>query len=482
MLDSDFTKGKSQEAPYRPSSPPGETHAISHCTLWTLAGALMLLALLWPALWNGFPIVFYDTGGYLARPFEGTLAFGRSALYGAFLAPGIPLYFWPNLVAQAALVAWLVTLTLRTHGFGGRVGLTAAIVIGLCALTGLPWYAAQLMPDILVPAGVLALALLAFRANALRHWEIIVLLAVIATAMACHMSILALALGLLAALAGLRPLAARVNLPRPALILPTAAVAAGLLLAPLSNLAIAGRFAFTPGGFNFVFSRLVQDGIVARYLADRCPDPMIRLCAYRAELPGTADKWLWVEDSPFYKLGGPEQFEPDARTIVLESLAFYPVTHFKAALVTTINQFASVATGDGLTPWSWHTQWTFEHFAPRALERYLGSSQAKAPFDFTWANLVHVPVQALAISLLPAVILLGRERRTAALAALLFVALIGNAVICGVLSNPHDRYQSRLAWLAPFAITIAALGWRRSPDKGRLRECPLSGVRPDITV
>ena len=24
--------------------------------------------LLWPALWNGFPIVFYDTGGYLARP------------------------------------------------------------------------------------------------------------------------------------------------------------------------------------------------------------------------------------------------------------------------------------------------------------------------------------------------------------------------------------------------------------------------------
>jgi len=30
-----------------------------------------------------------------------------------------------------------------------------------------------------------------------------------------------------------------------------------------------------------------------------------------------------------------------------------------------------------------------------------------------------------------------------------------------VLSNPHDRYQSRLAWLAPLTLAIAALGWRR---------------------
>ena len=51
---------------------------------WTIAASVMIAALLWPALWNGFPIVFHDTGGYLARPFEGTLTFGRSAFYGAF--------------------------------------------------------------------------------------------------------------------------------------------------------------------------------------------------------------------------------------------------------------------------------------------------------------------------------------------------------------------------------------------------------------
>ena len=50
-------------------------------------GALLagLLVLLVPALLNGFPLVFADTGGYLARPFERTLALGRSAFYGLFL-------------------------------------------------------------------------------------------------------------------------------------------------------------------------------------------------------------------------------------------------------------------------------------------------------------------------------------------------------------------------------------------------------------
>jgi hypothetical protein len=430
---------------------------------WTLACVPMLLALIWPALWNGFPIVFYDTGGYLARPFEATLELGRSALYGAFLMLGIKHHFWPNIILQAALVAWLVALMLRLHGFGGRPWLASAILFGLCALTGLSWYAAQLMPDILVPAFVLALALLAFHADRLRRWETVILIIVIAAGIASHMSILALALGIVALLAVLRMFAARINLPQPAFALPVLAVAAGVLLAPLSNFAITGQFAFTPGGFNFVFSRLVQDGIVERYLADRCPDPTIRLCTYRAEVPHSADDWLWAEESAIYKLGGFEQFEPEARRIVIESLALYPAMNLKAALIAAINQFADIATGDGLTPWSWNTQWAFERFAPGALERYLASRQAQASFDFSWVNLIHVPVQALAIAMLPVIILLGRDRRMTAFAALLFAALVGNAVICGVLSSPHDRYQSRLAWLAPLVVAIAVLGWHRHP-------------------
>src|SRR5450830_1648256 len=120
---------------------------VFHRSACAAALPVVLAALLWPALWNGFPIVYYDTGGYLARPFEGTLGNGRSALYGAFLALGIPLDFRPNVIAQAAVVAWLVVLTLRVHGSGGRPALATMVVIGLCVLTGLPCKAHCYIPS-----------------------------------------------------------------------------------------------------------------------------------------------------------------------------------------------------------------------------------------------------------------------------------------------------------------------------------------------
>ena len=427
---------------------------------WALAPVLMVLALVWPALWNGFPIVFPDTGGYLARPFEATLAMGRSAIYGAFLALGASYQFWPNILVQAVLVVWLVLLVLRLHGFGDRPWLATAVVGGLGVFTGLPWYVAQLMPDILAPIGVLAMALLAFHADGLRRWETVILSVVIAIAIASHMSILALTLGILAMLAALRLLGPRIHLPQPAFLPAALAVVAGVLLALLSNFAITGELAFTPGGFNFVFSRLVQDGIVDRYLIDHCPDQMIELCAFHAGVPQTADDWLWATSSPINKLGGHEQFEPEARRIVIESLTLYPVMHLQTAIVSMVKQFAALATGDGLNPWGWYTRLAFEQFAPSALRSYVAGRQATSSFDFTWINFIHVPVQALSIAALPMIVLARSTRRAAAIALFLLAALVGNAAICGVLSNPHDRYQSRLAWLAPLVVAIAMLGRR----------------------
>ena len=49
------------------------------------------------------------------------------------------------------------------HGLGGRPWLALGIVAMLTVGTSLPWFAGQLMPDILFPAAVLALHLLAFR-------------------------------------------------------------------------------------------------------------------------------------------------------------------------------------------------------------------------------------------------------------------------------------------------------------------------------
>ena len=51
------------------------------------------------------------------------------------------------------------------------------------------------------------------------------------------------------------------------------------------------------------------------------------------------------------------------------------------------------------------------------------------------------------------------------LTATVSLALLGNAFICGVISGPHDRYGSRLVWIATFTVLIAATG-RFSRDDG----------------
>src|SRR6202011_2974275 len=59
-----------------------------------------MVILLLPAIWNGFPLLEYDTGGYLARWFEGYLVPSRPAAYGLLLVPAAPFEFWPVLALQ----------------------------------------------------------------------------------------------------------------------------------------------------------------------------------------------------------------------------------------------------------------------------------------------------------------------------------------------------------------------------------------------
>jgi hypothetical protein len=133
-----------------------------------LAATLLLLA---PAVWNGFPFLQYDTGGYLARWFEGYLEPSRSTVYGLFAVAGWPLDFWPELLLQAAVAVWIIALVLRVHGFGDRPLALLGTVAALAATTSLPWIADILLTDIFAGTAALALHLLLFASASLGRRE-----------------------------------------------------------------------------------------------------------------------------------------------------------------------------------------------------------------------------------------------------------------------------------------------------------------------
>jgi hypothetical protein len=286
------------------------------------------------------------------------------------------------------------------------------------------------------------------------------------------MATLALVGGLLAALVVVYFAPLRLGLERPALSLPAAAVAVGIVTALASNYVIAGQFAFTPGGSNFLFARLVHTGIATDFLADHCPDPALQLCRYRHDLPKLGEEWLWEPDSPLNRdLGGWEAFSPEARRIVIDSLRDYPLAHIGAAVNGAARQFVTFDTGDGLVSWTWNTHHEIERLAPQFVPAFKAARQQQDGFDLAAVNLVHIPVAVAALLCLPIVVVAARRRvlagrvpaEAATLAGFVLVVLLGNALICGALSVTNGRYQSRVIWLAPLAVAVAWSGVRRSP-------------------
>jgi hypothetical protein len=431
---------------------------IPNAAIWLTVVITCAALLLAPALWNGYPLIYPDTGGYLMRPLTGTLELGRSALYGAFLLTGARLAFWPNVILQALLIAWLIALILRVHDLRRPPWLALAIALVLTLATSLPWFASQLMPDILFPAGVLALYLLAYGADRLNVLERLALCAVIAFAIAAHMAMLALALGLVVTLWLMARIPAFADLS-PRLPAAAIAIAAGLIVAPASNALIAGEFAFTPGGASFLFGRLVEDGIVGRYLDKQCPDQTLRICAYRNDLSRGYDDWLWKNDTPFWKLGGWKGYSGEERRIILATLTSDPLAHLTAAIAHSVEQFVSFRTEVATDPDdNSHTTDTFRERLPQQYPKLMTARQLNKQFDVSPLNWVDVPVGALAMAGLAGMLLfrrrLGLVPRAAALGATVLLALAINAVVCGVFSHAADRYQSRLIPLAPLALMV----------------------------
>jgi hypothetical protein len=433
----------------------------SSCEMKALAhrgeGLAATLLLLVPAMWNGFPFLQFDSGGYLARWFEGYLVPSRSTVYGLFAVAGWRLDFWPEMLLQAAAAVWIISLVLRVRGLRDRPLALLGTVAALAATTSLPWIAGIVLTDIFAGTAVLALYLLLFAPAALSRRETAALVLLVGFSAATHSATLAVLMAIVAA-AGLARIYRRDLLPLVALGRGAAALALGVAMLLGTNFALSGQLAWTPGGYGIVFARMMEDGIVARYLDDHCLDPRLRLCPYRHKLPRTADEFLW-KDGPFSELGGFAGLGEEMRTIVLESLAEYPGEQIETAIAASAKQLVRVKNGEGVVTTLFHTYGIIERYMPTAVPAMRAARQQHGEVSFHFLNEMQVPVALISMLLLPVIVLAGRGEYgdLRLLAATVIVALLANAVVCGVMSNPHDRYGARLAWIATFAVALVPM-------------------------
>jgi uncharacterized membrane protein YidH (DUF202 family) len=439
-----------------------------------LGVALLVPILMSIAVWNGFPIIFYDTGAYMLQGLGHVFVAERSPVYSAFLSvAGGAVSLWLVAIVQCAITATVMMQFARAIRPQMPLWAFLATGAGLCLATGLPWYAAQIEPDCFVALVPLAFYLLAFHPlSALRKG---LLFAAAALAIACHPSHVALAGGLVAVLAAVRFAPVRwieANaIPRPQVLLPAVALVVAVASVFVANYAFTKQVFFSRSGTIFLEARIMEDGLIKPVLDADCAAVHYAVCRYKDRLPSRADTWLWMADrSPFKKLGGFAKRGPEAALLVRESLRRYPLENAIVALQDAALQFFWFQTGDGIVPQEWVLNREFKIAIPQQINAYDRAYQQEGEIWFVPINIVHVPVAFLSLAAL-FMILRGvvrrRDWRGAVLPAFVLVALIGNALICGAFSGPHGRYQSRIMWLPVFAIVL--IGWPRIETELRRR-------------
>jgi hypothetical protein len=444
------------------AAPPGATLRM------IAAIAAVTAMLLGVAIWNGFPLVFYDTGAYLVEGLQGAFLVERSPVYSVFLAAsGSIISLWPVAFLQSALTAYMLWEVARLEVPGLTPVGFCGIGFGLCLLTGIGWYTAQVEPDCMTALVVLGAYLLLFRALRLGAGRVRAVAAITGLAIACHPSHLGLYGGLLLAglclrlMAYFSPLRLRLRHAPKAELLPALwalLLALGLILG--ANFALARSIFISRSGPVFLFARLMQDGLVKRLLDDTCTGPTTpyKLCAYRGRLANSANAWLWGNNPAFRAQGGFKGSQEEDQRIIADSLKRYPLAHVKAALYDSALQFFMFKTGDGIESQEWILKPEISTMMPGQLHAYLEARQQHNRIGFRDLNMLHVTVGML--SLLGVLLLLyhaGQRRRwdDSLLPGLVLLGLIGNAIICSTFSNPHDRYQSRLIWVPTLVLLIA---------------------------
>lgn len=427
---------------------------------------------------NRYPLVFSDTGTYLSQIVERHLGWDRPIFYALFILPlHLTITTWPVVVAQAALTVLVLRTALRA--FTGSARHLVPVVTALSVLTGLPWVTSELMPDFATAVLALALAMLVVVPDRLGRYGAWMMALLAAALIVMHLSNPPVAVMLLAVLLPLRRrLGAGAPLGRWGLARSVGPVVAASLALSSVNLIGAGRFSPSPYGSMFVLTRSLYDGPAMDALRMHCPQSGWRLCALlRTGKPATADEFLWKQSSPLYALGGPKLVAAEAGAILLTTLRDEPLAVLGHVLRDGARQLVMVATGDGLYPWPDSvTPVIHRDFPPAEARRYDAAMQTSGDALVPgWLQAVHDAALLLGVAATVGALAAALRRRhpVAALCAAVLVCLLGNAAVTGALSGPHDRYQSRVAWLPVFVA--AGLVLRRGSAASRLNPSPGPG-------
>jgi len=462
---------------------------------------LAVVSCLWVYWLNGVPLIYEDTGIYLylgnvfletaglldasgagaaaeaastvggeagTRSDDGMVQASRALAYGVFLVV-VGLIFDYSAVVYLQAIALILTVyivcsaalrAILTVMSGWQV---TALMLVAASLGSAPFYVAFLMPDIFAPILILAVAGLATLGRNMKLWEICVLVALGAGTVPMHLSHLGIALGLI----------------------PVSVVAAwltggqrwwlaGLLAALIASVGLLERVSFETAvekGTDsevvyvpYITARLIVDGPGKEFLDEECPEIGLATCKLNekldrpSRLTATHITFGVGEEHGSFTLLSPEE----QKQVANEQIKFLitlakdrPLDLANAGIRNIVRQLRLVSIDHTIPTES--TQRRVRTMFPEAPQEWSDGFLAQSRKWLDSVSTFHSWVYGISGLALIGLILMPRSRVPAqmrGLGVVILLGILGNAILCGALSQPADRYGARVMFLLPAGVAL----------------------------
>lgn len=432
---------------------------------WVAAHLVGAVLLSWISIANGFPLVFADSGAYLRVGTELHYLLDRSVVYGLVLAATVGVSgLWAIVAVQALLASWLIGQVIVAIT-GRRSAMSLVIILAaLAGFSSLPWFVGQIMPDLGTSLMALTLYLMLFVPGSGVRALLLGGLTVGMTML--HLSNIPIAATLIGVggvllcwQAGWRTAASRMAPATLALIV----AIFGLCSA---NLVAAGSFRPSLQSEKFLVAKTLDSHIGQPVLERLCRTEDWMLCKVKAyvsdprrRVPG--QDYLWASDTPrtMIEESDPTTFRAEENAFARRVFQEDPVAALRIAGLSWRDQLIAARSADGMIAYSSNMEVVkqiHDHF-PNESAAFDASTQQNGKLQ----KLAVVPDRAIAllvVLLLPLILTIAIRRgdqRMVSLTGLMSSAVVINAAVCGILSGPADRYQSRVIWLLLLVALVA---------------------------
>lgn len=432
------------------------------------------------AIWNQFPLVYFDTAQHL--PGLSRLPAMRAGGYNVFVSGagffGQPL--WGTIVLQNAALAFLLREILVRSGIR-----SSTAYLGGCAFAsfglGAMWAQGQILPDA-TTAILIVSAILLLEPNARRPPIVSVILwASFSLASSTHYSHpLIVTLGIPLTFLIWKKTEAAFRL-RPAI----AVLVVAWAMMGITEVTLRGEQKSEPSWHPFALARMYETGTLGRLLREHCAGtdylfcnlPLLRFPPEKnpvnpnPDVSPPAGWFLWGEQNPMKVAGNVNR--PEYRRMIVDVLRYYPWEFFLRNLAPVFRLPVSFTLGEGLKSYKGtFVDREIGRWFPEEHGAFLRARQQTEglPFFFLrrvqWVAIVcFAVVFVLCVRVGAAHELPGLARHFWGVAAL----TLANGFVCGFLSGVDPRYQFRVYWIAPLFTVAGFLAWLGTQRRARAR-------------